>query len=191
MEKTFAVINASFKDITSSKKKVVTTVVDKNTGKEMKSCGSISGFISSGNHDKWKINLCFKTAENDSQIKEVTIKNDGSYKINSMIRNRPIPSSYRLVSVDVIDRYTKEEERQIDLMNDIHEILNRRCSEYVHFSTPILLSLPSINKTVYVEYFTKDWFGSNDIINYRTDYIRMSTLSIDDLISVKNMLLSR
>lgn len=84
--KSFAIINASFKDITSNKKKVVTTVVDKNTGKEMKSCGSVSGSISSGNHDKWKIDLCFKTTENNSQIKEVTIKNDGSYKINSMIR---------------------------------------------------------------------------------------------------------
>ena len=51
------------------------------------------------------------------------------------------------------------------------------------------IKLKSINRTIVAEYFTPDWFGTNDIINYQTDHVRMKDLSLEDLKLVENTLL--
>ena len=74
-----------------------------------------------------------------------------------------------------------EKERKEELMYEIHTKLKSRCKEYMHFPKPIELDLKSIGKKINLEYFTVDWFGCNDILNYQTDRIKMKTLSIEDL----------
>lgn len=173
--------------MTSNYKKHIFKIKDTTTGKIMTSVGECTYFSTLCDElgEGW---YEFKTANNESNVKKIIYKK-GKFIIDNMMRNKPVPNSYEVISHVAEDKYTEEELKKKEFQCKIHNILKNRCgyySEYLHYKTPVTLNLKSINKTVNVEYFTPDWFGCNDIINYRTDHITMSSLSLDDLNLVFN-----
>ena len=171
----------------------VFTIKDTATGRTMTSIGRYTGGSITCEEKPKDLHAYynFKTADNEAGVKEIEYKN-GKYKITTMMRNKPIPKTFEVIDYTNQEKYTDEEKQKMELMADIHLTLKRRCgyfSEYVSYSPGRTLNLTSINRTIVAEYFTPDWFGENDIINYRTDHIRMSALSLEDLRLVKNTLL--
>lgn len=171
----------------------VFTIKDTTTGKTMTSIGRYAG----GSYTTEEIPkdlqacYCFKTADNEAGVKEIEYRN-GKYKIVAMMRNKPIPKTFEVISYTNQEKYTDEEKEKMALMNEIHTRLKGRCGyfgEYMRYSPGKTLELKSINRTVVAEYFTPDWFGTNDIINYQTDHVRMNTLSLEDLKLVEKTLL--
>ena len=172
----------------------VFTIKDTATGRTMTSVGRYTGGNYSCGEEIPKdlhAYYSFKTANNEAGVKEIEYEN-GKYKIEAMMRNKPIPKTFEVVGYTSQEKYTEEEKQKMELMAEIHLTLKRRCgyfSEYLSYSPGRTLNLTSINRTIVAEYFTPDWFGENDIINYRTDHIRMKALSVEDLKLVKSTLL--
>lgn len=164
------------------------TITDTETGRTMTSVGFYDGGSNSPDGKSVTAYYRFKTADNESGVREIKYDN-GKYKIEAMLRNRPIPRSYQVTGYKSEEKYTEEEKELMSIRYDIHRRLKNRCDEYLHYSTPRVLKLKSIGKTVIAEYFTADWFGTDDIINYKTDHVRMSMLSKEDLMTVMNELL--
>jgi len=182
-------IKCNLNDLVSPENRPYIVVLDRCSGKRMKSYGEWCGYSGNGKGSEGEVTLVFKTAENESQVKEVTVccgeeyieRLGGEWMIKSMMRNRLVPREYEVVEVGVVERYSSDEREKREVMLKIHESLSRRCGEYVFYSKPVRIELGSIGKVVEMEYFTKDWFGIDDIINYRTDHVRMSSLSVSDL----------
>jgi len=164
-------------------KKHIFTITDTLTGKSMTSVGEYDGGHSALDGSDVVAYYHFKTADNESGVKEIKYDN-GKYAIETMMRNRPIPSSYKVTAYKQEEKYTEDEKECLKLRSKIHEYLKYRCgmgNDYLHYPNGVILGLKSINKTIVAEYFTCDWFGTDDIINYRTDKICMSELSKEDL----------
>lgn len=182
-------IKCNLNELVSSENRPYIVVLDRCSGKRMKSYGQWCGYSMNGNGSEGEVNLVFKTADNESQVKMVTVRvgeryigcHGSEWVIESMMRNRDIPREYEVVEVGVVERYSSDEREKREVMLKIHRNLSGRCGEYVFHSKPVRVELPSIGKVVEMEYFTKDWFGVDDIINYRTDHVRMSSLSVADL----------
>lgn len=174
-------IKCNLNEMWSWDKRPYIVVVDRSNGRVMKSYGDICGSGCNGNGTECSVTLVFKTADNESQVKMVKASTDGSWSIESMMRNRPVPVCFEVVEVGVVERYSSEEREKREIMGSIHKKLSSRCNEYVHYDKPVSLDLESVGRTVDMEYFTKDWFGIDDIINYQTDHVCMSRLSLSDL----------
>ena len=171
----------------------VFTIKDTATGRTMTSIGRYTGGSLTCEEVPKDLHAYynFKTADNEAGVKEIEYKN-GKYKITAMMRNKPIPKTFEVIDYSNQEKYTDEEKEKMELMNEIHTSLKRRCgyfSEYMSYHPGKTLQLKSINRTIVAEYFTPDWFGTNDIINYQTDHVRMNALSVDDLKLVKSTLL--
>lgn len=164
-------------------KKHVFTIKDSITGRVMISKGELCSWNFHADYSEVNGTYLFKTKDNESGVKEITLKK-GKYKIEAMMRNKPIPSTYEVIGHDVEEMFSEEEKRKNELMGQIHTKLKSRCGmfgEYVHFANPIELDLKSVNKKIKLEYFTADWFGTDDIMNYQTDHVRLKSLSNEDL----------
>ena len=147
----------------------------------MKSYGDFCGTGINGAGTEGSVTLLFKTADNESGVKMVNVYSDGRWSIDSMMRNRPVPDCFEVIEVGVVERYTSEEKEKRDIMAKIHRKLSERCDKYLHYNNPVNLDLESIGRSVDMEYFTKDCFGIDDIINYQTEHVCMSGLSVPDL----------
>lgn len=180
-------------DYSSGEKKHVFKVRNTITGQESEITGEFyhGHYSCDGGVFDGDVTYKFKgDGNNPFNIREITY--DGTeYKITAMLRNRPIPEELLVLSHTIEEKYSEEEKRKRQLMFEIHTVLSRRLfgDEYLSYREPITIRLESIGKTVSVQFFTKDWFGCDDIINYRTDHVRMSYLSEADLEKVKSTLL--
>ena len=171
-------------------KKHIITIFDNATGRTMTSVGEYYTGSRATDGSCVTAYYRFKTADNESGIKVVKYEN-GNYTIELMMRNKPVPSNYTVIEYRTEEKYTPEEKECLALRQKIHEYLKYQCgmfNEYKHYNG-VPLEFKSIGKTIIVEYFTPDWFGIDDIINYQTDHVRMSSLDKNDLELVLRKLL--
>lgn len=128
-----------------------------------------------------KLHFSFKTKDNPSKIGSIII-DKGVTKIERMLYNKPIPNGIEIFDYKRVPLYSENEKKLIDKVNNFHLNLKRRCynSEYLKIGpTPLYIS--KLNKTINVEYITLNWFSTDDIINYRSDHVKISDLTIEEI----------
>lgn len=131
----------------------------------------------------------FKTVNNPSGIGEITIEN-GIPKVTRMMRNRAIPDNIEIIDYKNMPLHTDDEKHFIVKMSNFHFYLKRICGygvDYIHI-TPTPLYVSKYGKTINVEYLTTNFFDIDDFINYRTDKIRISDLTIEEINNLENIL---
>ena len=77
----------------------------------------------------------FKTKDNESGVKEIEY-NNGKYKIEPMMRNRQIPSSYEVTGYRQEEKYAEEEK---------DSALQNLCGNLLHFINSLQQEQPEVD----------------------------------------------
>lgn len=145
--------------------------------------GTFDGGSWSSTLESSKLYYHFKTKDNPSKVGEIVI-NKGIAKVERMLYNRPIPTGIEILDYKNVPLYTEEEKRKRETMADFHFKLKRKCgyagAEYLKINpTPLYIS--KLGKSIDVEYLTPNWFDIKDFINYRTNCISLSDLTVEEI----------
>lgn len=176
-------------------------IKDTNTGHEMKSIGRIIGWSIDGSSNVLKSGtFAFKTKDNESGVKQIDYDNN-RYKITAMMRNKPVPKSYEVISYKAVGR-PKPGLQEIptgtidrkQYLSDIYTTAKRKCGGYSMFGggcdyyhvTPHPMKMDD-GRIINVEWLQASYFDNSVLINWKSDRLKSTELSDNELKQLINI----